>query len=37
MAETDARASAGTPVIAIEGLTKSFGANQVLKLSLIHI
>ena len=31
MAETDARASAGTPVIAIEGLTKSFGANQVLK------
>ena len=31
MAETDARATAGTPVIAIEGLTKSFGANQVLK------
>ena len=31
MAETDARAAAGTPVIAIEGLTKSFGANQVLK------
>jgi len=31
MAETGARASAGTPVIAIAGLTKSFGANQVLK------
>ncbi|MGX1741719.1 amino acid ABC transporter ATP-binding protein [Bosea sp. NPDC055353] len=31
MAETDARASAATPVIAIEGLTKAFGANQVLK------
>src|SRR5689334_21955483 len=31
MAETDARPSAAQPVIAIEGLTKSFGANQVLK------
>ena len=31
MAQTDARASAAQPVIAIEGLTKSFGANQVLK------